>query len=513
METSTASPLASPSPSEKTGERVRVTLSLVSHTNVGKTTLARTLLRRDVGEVLDQAHVTMESAGYPLLETRDAELMLWDTPGFGDSARLLGRLRRHEQPLKWFFSQLWDRLTDKPLWSSQQAALNIRDEADVVLYLVNAAEEPEDAGYVVPELELLEWIGRPVVLLLNQTGDLDPGGALLAERVEAWRRHFERFQVVRGVFTLDAFSRCWVQEGELFERLEPWLEEAKRPAMAALRRAWDAQSLAIFRRAVRAMGTYLARTAADRETLPTRRPSKEEKEGAFQTLAERLEERTHELTSALLLAHGLEGRAAEAIERRLDAFQVEGEDRIDTEKGALLGGMVSGAVGGLAADLLAGGLTFGGGMLAGAILGALGGAGLARGYQLLAAGKKAAVGWTPPFLERLTGRTVLRYLAVAHFGRGRGELLDWAEEPRRWRDAVGAALERGGEGRAELWKRMAGAEDADAEAVGLWLERAVRDTLTGLYPRASRLFEHGPPPELADGDSMLRGVNERASGG
>ena len=32
-----------------------VTLSLVSHTNVGKTTVARTLLRRDVGEVLDQA--------------------------------------------------------------------------------------------------------------------------------------------------------------------------------------------------------------------------------------------------------------------------------------------------------------------------------------------------------------------------------------------------------------------------------------------------------------------------
>ena len=30
-----------------------VTLSLVSHTNVGKTTLARTLLKRDIGEVRD----------------------------------------------------------------------------------------------------------------------------------------------------------------------------------------------------------------------------------------------------------------------------------------------------------------------------------------------------------------------------------------------------------------------------------------------------------------------------
>ena len=70
-------------------------LSLVSHTNVGKTTLARTLVRSDVGDVLDQAHVTEVSEAYTLLETEAGErLELWDTPGFGDSARLLSRLKR-----------------------------------------------------------------------------------------------------------------------------------------------------------------------------------------------------------------------------------------------------------------------------------------------------------------------------------------------------------------------------------------------------------------------------------
>ena len=43
--------------SDPTAAPTRVALSLVSHTNVGKTTLARTLLRRDVGEVRDEAHV------------------------------------------------------------------------------------------------------------------------------------------------------------------------------------------------------------------------------------------------------------------------------------------------------------------------------------------------------------------------------------------------------------------------------------------------------------------------
>ena len=35
-----------------------IALSLISHTNAGKTTLARTLLGRDVGEVRDAPHVT-----------------------------------------------------------------------------------------------------------------------------------------------------------------------------------------------------------------------------------------------------------------------------------------------------------------------------------------------------------------------------------------------------------------------------------------------------------------------
>jgi 50S ribosomal subunit-associated GTPase HflX len=46
-----------------------VTLSLISHTNAGKTTLARTLLRRDVGEVQDAPHVTLFNESHTLIET------------------------------------------------------------------------------------------------------------------------------------------------------------------------------------------------------------------------------------------------------------------------------------------------------------------------------------------------------------------------------------------------------------------------------------------------------------
>jgi hypothetical protein len=124
-----------------------IALSLVSHTNAGKTTLARTLLREDLGEVRDAPHVTEFAEVRTMIATPEGErLLLWDTPGFGDSVRLARRLRQSSQPIGWFLSQVWDRWRDRPFWASQQAMRNLRDEADVMLYLVNAAEAPEAAG-------------------------------------------------------------------------------------------------------------------------------------------------------------------------------------------------------------------------------------------------------------------------------------------------------------------------------------------------------------------------------
>ena len=168
---------------------LEVRLSLISHTNVGKTTLARTLLRRDIGEVRDAAHVTEVAESHTLIETPQGEaLVLWDTPGFGDSARLLRRLEQSGNPLGWFLTQVWDRYTDRPFWSSQQAMRNVRDHADVVLYLANAAEDPASAGYVDPEMRILGWIGKPVVVLLNQLGPPRPAEGDAAD-VDAWGRH------------------------------------------------------------------------------------------------------------------------------------------------------------------------------------------------------------------------------------------------------------------------------------------------------------------------------------
>ena len=229
-----------------------IDLSLVSHTNVGKTTLARTLLRRDVGEVEDRPHVTELAQAHVLIDTPEGDVLrLWDTPGFGDSARLLKRLRAAGNPLGWFLTQVWDRLTDRPFYSSQQALRNARDESDVVLYLVNAAEDPASAGYVEVEMQILGWIGKPVLLLLNQTG-APRGPAADAAEEAAWKQHLAAYPWVRGALGLDAFARCWVQEDQLLVAVRGLLPPDQHAGFERLLDAWRQRNLDLFEAAMRA---------------------------------------------------------------------------------------------------------------------------------------------------------------------------------------------------------------------------------------------------------------------
>jgi len=479
---------------------VKIQFALVSHTNNGKTTLARTLVGADVGEVRDAAHVTTFAEAHPLQTTASGDsLLLWDTPGFGDSVRLLKRLALTGNPIGWFLREVFDRYRDRPFWLSQQALRAAKDEADVVLYLVNSSEAPGDAGYLPAEMSILEWLGKPVVVLLNQMGPPRPGAAEGAEQQE-WKRHLARFAVVREVLALDAFARCWVHEHVFYEAVAPLVAPEKQAGYARLRAAWEAHNRQRYASALRICAEQVAAAARDSQpvlesgggflrsamkAVGLSKDQQQRQDVAMAALVERLNGEINKATMRMLVLHKVDPGEAKAINTRVrENFAVRAP--IDKAQAGLLGAVVSGAATGLSADLMAGGLTLGGGALLGAIVGGLTAAGAAWGFNQGGDKDKPGVQFADAFLQTLLVGAVLRYLAVAHFGRGRGNYVE-SEAPAFWQAEVEAALSAQGTQAATLWQELRAAPDlgaASARVLAL-IEPATNATLARLYPGTS----------------------------
>ena len=488
-----------------------VSLSLVSHTNVGKTSLARTLLARDIGEVRDEAHVTESAESQLWIESPAGDrLLLWDTPGFGDSLRLARCLAQAGNPLGWFLSEVWDRWRDRAFWATQRALKHVLGEADVVLYLVNAAEAPEDAGYLDAELNVLGLIGKPVVALLNQLGPVGREGD--SERLDAlaarWRQRLSTASAVNDVLPLDAFTRCWLQEGVLWRALASVVPAPKRPAFMRLEAAWQERQAAVWRSAMAELARRVARAASDVEPLEAegwRGPLRavggglgkllgmradagdSARERAMSALAERLDSDVRQSIDCLISLHGLDGRAGGEVLGRL-AQHYASREPIDEGRAALWGGALSGALAGLKADLVSGGLTLGGGLLAGGVIGALAAAGAARGVNLVRGVGRPQVSWDVRVLDSLVASALLGYLAVAHHGRGRGAWLA-AAPPAAWIAAVDTSIAEQRAALDALWQRRLAGDaaplDAFAARVCVVIETACRSMLARLYPNTT----------------------------
>ena len=479
---------------------VDIQFALISHTNNGKTTLVRTLTGIDVGEVRDAAHVTLLAESHLLLATPEGDtLQLWDTPGFGDSVRLFKRLGMSGNPIGWFLREVLDRYRDRPFWLSQQALRTARDAADVVLYLVNSSENPVDAGYLVSEMKILQWLGKPVVVLLNQMGA--PRPAFEEQKEQAlWQQHLAQYGIVRDVLALDAFARCWVHERVFYRALGKLIAAPKQAGYMRLVASWEASNTARFHAAMRLISQQVVAAArdsepivADRKTLLKsalkvvglgRAGAAQQGDKAMAMLVGRLNLSMEQATAGLLALHKLDTSEAAKINARVrDNFIVRAP--IDKAQAGLRGAVLSGAATGLSADLIAGGLTLGAGALLGGAVGALTFAGAAWGFNAKTDRSEPSMQFSVEFLRTLLVASILRYLAVAHFGRGRGNFLE-SEAPAFWQEEVEQAAARLDADLNLLWQslRKDGAHGKallDAERIVMQI---ASHTLDQLYPGA-----------------------------
>lgn len=485
-----------------------INIMLVAHTNVGKTTLVRTLLGKDVGEVLDAPDVTKATIAYDLVvDPVHGALRLWDTPGFGDSFRLAKRLRQKSRFISWLVREFWDRYRNPRLWRNQLVAQDLRTRASVILYMVNSMERPGDAIYVEQELSVLEWIGKPVLAILNQNGDPKPVDQESANIVE-WRNALAGYPVVSRTLVLDSYTRCWLQELALIDEIGHVLKD-KNNDYLKLAKIVHAGYQKRFDESIDTISEYLVKLTQDKETRPTGRfenikdiwgqlrkkipwgksEEMQPDEPAMRDLAQRFMEKSKSVTDKLIVINRLNGVSASEIFEVADKkFTVDRP--ADQSSYTLAGGVISGALTGLGADLLAGGLTLGAGALVGGLLGSIGAAALAKGYNIKTKKDKKVVSWSQESLIDAFKKSIMLYLAIAHFGRGQGE---WRrkEDPEHWGKVVDEAINKYREQLVKLWTRTT--SDGDFQQVELEcpvvLRCVLEEVMRGLYPEGQRHIE------------------------
>jgi len=349
-----------------------VQISVVGHTNTGKTSLLRTLTRDvNFGEVADAPGTTKRVQGAHVTLEGTPVMMLFDIPGIEDSMGLLDYLEQLSRP--------GDRL-DGPerlelFLQGPEASGRYEQEARVLrkllecqagLYVIDV-REPVLAKHK-DELAILASCGRPLLPILNFV-------ASSASRAAQWRDTLSRLGLHTCV-EFDSVSPPLDGEETLYRTLSIVLP-SHQSILSGLQRQSVNQKVA---RRVAGL-TLIAGLLIDLAALRT--PSStvpELLEQAIVLQQDVVRQREQACVQALLLlfqfreddylAHPLpltEGGLS------VDLFNPEALKDIAAHTGGGLGaGMIAGAV----ADVLSAGLTLGTGMLIGA---AAGGAALGIG--------------------------------------------------------------------------------------------------------------------------------------
>ncbi len=269
-----------------------IKLAVVGHTNVGKTSLLRTLTG-DVsfGEVSHRPSTTRHVEGARLSVDGQALVDLYDTPGLEDAIALLDYLERLDRP--------GERL-DGParlarFLEGSEARQRFEQEAKVMrqllgsdagLYVIDA-REPVLAKYR-DELAVLASCGKPLLPVLNFVSARE-------HREPEWREALSRL----GLHALVRFDSVAPPEDggrRLYESLALLLESA-RPRLERLIEDQEKQRRARKHSAARLIAELLIDCAACRRSVET---TAEQEQQAVEALRKAVRQREQQCVEALL---------------------------------------------------------------------------------------------------------------------------------------------------------------------------------------------------------------------
>lgn len=340
-------------------------LAVVGHTNVGKTSLLRTLTR-DVGfgEVSHRPSTTRHVEGARLSVDGESLLELYDTPGLEDAIALRDFLDALERPGERLdgpekLRRFLDGSEARGRFEQEAKVLRQLQASDAGLYVIDA-REPVLAKYR-DELAVLAGCARPLLPVLNFV-------ASASHREEQWREALSRLGL-HALVRFDSVAPPLDGERRLYESLALLLEKS-RPQLERLIRDHEAQAVARREAGAKLIAELLVDVAACRDMVPG---DAEAIRQATEVLRDRVRKREEACVQALLRLYAFRKDDARAADLPLldgrwgdDLFNPETLRQLGVRLG---GGVAAGAAAGAGIDLLVGGLTLGAATALGALAG------------------------------------------------------------------------------------------------------------------------------------------------
>jgi hypothetical protein len=340
-------------------------LAVVGHTNVGKTSLLRTLTR-DVGfgEVSHRPSTTRHVEGARLSVDGEALLELYDTPGLEDAIALLDFLERLDRPGERLdgparLARFLEGSEARQRFEQEAKVLRQLLASDAGLYVIDA-REPVLAKYR-DELAVLASCGKPLLPVLNFVSSS-------RHREPDWREALARLGL-HALVRFDSVAPPEDGERRLYESLALLLENS-RGQLERLIADQQAQREVRRHSAARLIAELLLDCAACRRSVAT---TSDQVQSAIDDVRKAVRQREQRCVEALLKLYAFRREDASASDLPLLDGRW-GDDLFNPETLKLLGvrvggGIAAGAAAGAGVDLLVGGITLGAAALVGAIAG------------------------------------------------------------------------------------------------------------------------------------------------
>ena len=195
-------------------------IAVVGHTNTGKTSLIRTMLRStEFGVIEDGAGTTRHVEQATISADNEAILNLYDTPGLEDSRALSAHIKKLAAkskllpPVKILEHFVTHVAVNDPL---EQEAKVIRQvlRSDILLYIIDV-REPFLEKYRL-ELDILTQSGKPIIPVFNFIAGHD-------RELAKWREHLAAFHM-HATLEFDTVAFTFEAEKRLYQKMQTLVE-------------------------------------------------------------------------------------------------------------------------------------------------------------------------------------------------------------------------------------------------------------------------------------------------